>query len=211
MRSVFSYMGVFVVGIAAGGAGCADILGLEPWEDKPNDNGSSGDEPFNEDMVGESSSAAGTMSSGGVDPCHNGVQDGAETGVDCGGSSCSLCLGMRGCVVDSDCASSNCPETRGYCIIDDGRGACGSENAAEPLCGDCMLNGNETDVDCGGGCGPCRVGKVCANNDGCWSGVCSGGVCAPGAVNARCYSNVDCASGLCASGDGACQFDSCCR
>lgn len=209
MRSVCWIMGVFIVGIGVANVGCADILGLEPWEDKPAGNGAAGGD--GEEDTSSASSGAGSTSSGGGDPCDNGVQDGAETGVDCGGGTCDSCSGMRGCIADSDCESSHCPETRGYCIVDDGRGECGSENANEPLCGDCMKNGNEIDVDCGGECGPCRVGKACANNDGCWSGVCSNGTCAAGAPNTRCFSNTDCVNSLCASGNASCMFDSCCQ
>jgi plastocyanin len=39
-------------------------------------------------------------------------------------------------------------------------------------------NGNETDVDCGGNCGGCMDGKMCAMGSDCLSQVCSGGTCA---------------------------------
>src|SRR5262249_21679985 len=40
--------------------------------------------------------------------CSDGVQDGTETGVDCGGPSCSACQNGMGCRLDSDCASKIC-------------------------------------------------------------------------------------------------------
>lgn len=37
-------------------------------------------------------------------------QNGDETDVDCGGSSCSPCPSGSACLVDTDCAYNNCPE-----------------------------------------------------------------------------------------------------
>lgn len=45
-------------------------------------------------------------------------------------------------------------------------------------CIDGTKNGNETDVDCGGGsCPGCSLGKVCLTNSDCLSGNCTSGVC----------------------------------
>ena len=44
-------------------------------------------------------------------------------------------------------------------------------------CTDGIQNGGETDVDCGGGCGPCIISKRCSSIDDCDSGFCAGGVC----------------------------------
>ena len=45
-------------------------------------------------------------------------------------------------------------------------------------CSDSVKNGNETDVDCGGGtCPKCASGKKCVAASDCSSGMCSGGVC----------------------------------
>ena len=48
-------------------------------------------------------------------------------------------------------------------------------------CWDEELNGNETDVDCGGGdCKKCEDGAYCRNGArDCISGFCDNGVCAP--------------------------------
>ena len=44
--------------------------------------------------------------------CHDGVHDGDETDVDCGGPSCSATCGVgQTCAVDSDCASGICAGT----------------------------------------------------------------------------------------------------
>lgn len=48
-----------------------------------------------------------------------------------------------------------------------------------PGCDDKLKNGDESDIDCGGSCGPCVDGKTCGGNDDCQSGACKGGVCEP--------------------------------
>ncbi len=49
-------------------------------------------------------------------------------------------------------------------------------------CTDGNKDGDETDVDCGGSCSGCSLGKVCNTNKDCASGQCSGApsVCVPG-------------------------------
>lgn len=44
-------------------------------------------------------------------------------------------------------------------------------------CTDSLKNGGETDVDCGGPCSPCAVGKACGSGTHCVTGVCSGSIC----------------------------------
>lgn len=47
----------------------------------------------------------------------------------------------------------------------------------EPACDDGLLNGSETDVDCGGDCGPCAVEQSCLDDDDCSDSVCAYQVC----------------------------------
>jgi phospholipase C len=50
--------------------------------------------------------AGGTPGAGGaivVDPCANGVRDGAETDIDCGGGTCPACAPGYGCLLTTDC------------------------------------------------------------------------------------------------------------
>jgi hypothetical protein len=127
-------------------------------------------------------------------PCTDGVKDGSESDVDCGGNLCDPCANGKQCAIDEDCSS-------GFC----GNGVC-----MTPTCTDHIKNGNETDVDCGGGtCGPCQVGKVCALNSDCVSGLCQNGVCQSGTLlnGQACASGAQCASGFCA--DGVCCNTSC--
>ncbi len=50
----------------------------------------------------------------------------------------------------------------------------------QPSCNDGIKDGNETDVDCGGGtCSPCAAGKMCVAGSDCVSVACAGNVCQP--------------------------------
>ena len=44
-------------------------------------------------------------------------------------------------------------------------------------CGDGQKNGSETDVDCGGSCGPCATGQTCASGMDCTTRSCLGTAC----------------------------------
>lgn len=76
--------------------------------------------------------------------CTDGIQNGNETGVDCGGPDCPACPTcndgvQNGSETGVDCGGPDCP-------------AC-------PTCNDGIQNGNETGVDCGGpDCAPCNPG-----------------------------------------------------
>ncbi len=92
-----------------------------------------------------------TTGTGGGPTCSDGIQNGNETGVDCGGPDCSPCPTcndgiQNGNETGVDCGGPDCP-------------AC-------PTCSDGIQNGNETGVDCGGpDCSPC---PTC--NDGVQNG-----------------------------------------
>jgi pentapeptide repeat protein len=46
-----------------------------------------------------------------------------------------------------------------------------------PSCTDGVKDNDESDVDCGGGCGQCNIGQVCAQDQDCMSFACPSGVC----------------------------------
>ena len=46
-----------------------------------------------------------------VHTCHDAVQNGAETDVDCGGGACPKCGGGLKCAVDSDCKKKHCVDS----------------------------------------------------------------------------------------------------
>jgi hypothetical protein len=91
-------------------------------------------------------------------------------------------------------------------------------------------NGDEVDVDCGGGCALCAPGQACTTHGDCAGGACVGGVCAPTCTDAvlgehetdvdcggidcpacangsSCVVESDCESHLCTS--GICEAASC--
>ncbi len=116
----------------------------------------SGSYTLTEDASGSTLASGGSFGSlettnfcvptgGGGPTCNDGIQNGDETGVDCGGSSCPACAPtcsdgiQNGDETGVDCGGSSCP-------------------ACAPTCGDGIQNGDETGVDCGGSCPPCSGG-----------------------------------------------------
>lgn len=70
-----------------------------------------------------------------------------------------------------------------------------------PVCSNGLLDPGETDVDCGGKCDSCSVGKSCVMDDDCSSNFCNASVCAPtscadGFVNGW-ETDVDCGGESC--------------
>ncbi len=148
--------------------------------------------------------------------CGDGMKDGKETDVDCGGG-CMPCADGRGCTLGSDCESQVCLNAQ----------------CAAPSCSDKFKNGSESDVDCGGGvCDGCANGRACKGNGDCQSQFCDqgtckqppcqdgmrdgnetdidcgGGACAPCTDGRHCNNNNDCQSGNCSA--GTCQAQATC-
>lgn len=92
--------------------------------------------------------------------CFDGVRDGDETDVDCGGS-CSPCpFVAQRCAKNADCRSQLC-----------------LANGCADDCTDQVKNDTETDVDCGGVCPRCAAGLGCKTDYDCGSRICNNGVC----------------------------------
>jgi plastocyanin len=68
-------------------------------------------------------------------------------------------------------------------------------------CFDGQLNGNESDLDCGGACTPCAGVGACRSSLDCASGVCSTGKCAPPATACQ-ASFASCTTFVDLTGDG---------
>lgn len=98
--------------------------------------------------------------------CMDGIQNGNETGVDCGGS-CPKCGGGMNCRTDADCpAGQSCA---GF-----------SCRTNPPTCADGIQNGDETGVDCGGATCPKCGGTSCRSDADCPAGqACAGFSCRP--------------------------------
>ncbi|MCL2779034.1 MAG: hypothetical protein FWD73_13615 [Polyangiaceae bacterium] len=98
----------------------------------------------------------------------DGVQNGDETDVDCGGTTAPSCADGLKCVAGSDCTSKVC--TAGVC--------------QKATSSDGVQNGDESDVDCGGtktGAQKCATGKKCNAHADCVSDGCGyDGKCAAG-------------------------------
>ena len=140
--------------------------------------------------------ASGVCEGGTCTPptCDDGVVNGDETGVDCGGDVCDACPDGEGCEDGDDCTSGVCDPDTNTCSV--------------PACDDSVLNGSETDVDCGGpDCPACPTGGECTGNDDCDSGVCDPGTntcsapaCDDGVLNGD-ETDVDCGGDVCPSCD----------
>ncbi|TXB63477.1 M43 family zinc metalloprotease [Phaeodactylibacter luteus] len=97
--------------------------------------------------------------------CNDGIQNGNETGVDCGGPDCAPCATCNDGIQNGNETGVDCG---------------GPDCAPCATCNDGIQNGNETGVDCGGpDCAPCAT---C--NDGIQNGNetgvdCGGPDCAP--------------------------------
>jgi hypothetical protein len=86
--------------------------------------------------------------------CDNSAGNGCEVNLSVDAKNCGAC--GNACGAGGTCAS-------GACI------------GATPTCTDGNKNGNETDVDCGGGtCPTCAVSKHCAVDSDCTSNACDG-------------------------------------
>jgi hypothetical protein len=145
-----------------------------------------------------------------VSQCSDGVKDGAETDVDCGGPVCMRCSVGQRCNTGSDCTSTLCNASTHTCVASQ--------------CEDGMRDGMETDVDCGGPvCSPCSLSKTCKTGTDCVSGVCNvpqqicvasqcedgvrdntetdidcgGATCPRCALGHTCYIDADCTSNVC--------------
>ncbi|KYF90435.1 hypothetical protein BE20_17650 [Sorangium cellulosum] len=68
--------------------------------------------------------------------CHDRIQNGAETDVDCGAPSCPACDSGLRCNAHAACKS----------------GVCGDGTCLDPTCDDGVQNGDEAGIDCGTTC-----------------------------------------------------------
>jgi hypothetical protein len=135
-------------------------------------------------------------------PSHaDGIKNGDETGVDCGGPTApNKCPTGQGCVTTADCNNLLC---------DVGK----TNLCSPPSSNDGFKNGTETDVDCGGGAPTnapaCGVNKGClANTDCTTSGCAYNNKCAPAPSCVPHYGGDTCGRGEPGAADA--KHESCC-
>jgi hypothetical protein len=138
--------------------------------------------------------------------CADGMQNGYETAIDCGGTgywgagACPTCPDDAGCTQNSDCTNTFCNTSLTPAVC------------KTPTCSDAHRNGQETGVDCGGaacnGVGKtCAVGSQCNYAPDCTSGYCNNNLCALKPQSLYCAANSECLSGHCV--DGVCCDKGC--
>ncbi len=107
-----------------------------------------------------------SITGGAVPSCNDGLQNGDEIGVDCGGASCPSCPTcfdgvQNGTETDIDCGGNctACPTcTDGVQNGDEIGIDCGGADCMPcGTCSDGIQNGTETGVDCGGNCAACPI------------------------------------------------------
>jgi hypothetical protein len=83
------------------------------------------------------------------------------------------------CASDRRCRRHELPDSvdMASSIIGDGGGDGGGPDLLPSTCGDGKLDGDETDVDCGGSCLPCDVPRTCKVSGDCSTNSCNGGRC----------------------------------
>ena len=92
--------------------------------------------------------------------CSDGVKNGQETDIDCGGPNCRRCPDGEACFINNDCESNFCNRSAGPTVA----GVC----RIKASCRNGRKDGGETDVDCGGPeCPPCEFGQKCDSADDC--------------------------------------------
>ena len=107
----------------------------------------------------------GAMCAACVVGCFDGLENGTETDIDCGGTCAANCVVTQGCAGNADCASNNC-------------GVAGCQPATH--CNNAITDNTETDKNCGGPeCLGCIAGLKCAANSDCLSKSCNTGAMPP--------------------------------
>jgi hypothetical protein len=125
--------------------------------------------------------------------------------------------------------ASSCSSTPEATTTSTSTGTGGSGGDPTAGCHNLRKDGDETDLDCGGSCSPCKAGRKCAANADCLSSDCGskllclpstcadgkqdgletdvdcgGAECEPCTTSKHCAATTDCLSILCTSGRCAC-------
>ena len=123
-----------------------------------------------------------------------------------GGGAGAACCAADACGANLTCVYGACSVTAGAAAArchgasECGSGICADGVCAAATCDDKVKNGTEASVDCGGTCGPCKLGATCSLGADCEGGACCGGTCGTCAIGEVCTQDTDCTAGLCAMG-----------
>ncbi|PIN68549.1 hypothetical protein COV93_09035 [Candidatus Woesearchaeota archaeon CG11_big_fil_rev_8_21_14_0_20_43_8] len=123
--------------------------------------------------------------------CDDGIKNGDETGIDCGGSCFANCGPGSGCYQDSDCSIGMvCDVLTGLCT------------KTSDTCKNGIPDSNEAGIDCGGVCTTkCSSGSTCSKDSDCTSGTCNNGYCV---IDNSCSKDTDCLESFICE-NGACK------
>jgi formylglycine-generating enzyme required for sulfatase activity len=141
--------------------------------------------------------AAGGGAQGSFPPsASDGISNGGESDVDCGGRDAPPCADGKRCADGSDCASA----------------VCASAICQPPANDDAVKNGDESDVDCGGtstGAERCAPGRTCRAHADCASDGCGyDGKCAIARSCTARFGGDTCGAGE--AGEADAKHESCC-
>lgn len=171
--------------LAVATAACNLVVGIEPWDATAASTSTSsagGATATSTSSTSDATSSASSTSTGEggapVTPrCDDLVENGDESDVDCGGDACPPCAIDEHCSHDADCASLTCMAS--LCVTYVKPECPTNPDPATPTCADCIIDGDETDVDCGGICAPCEDQLACLIDADCASGACVSLFCGP--------------------------------
>lgn len=146
-----------VVASALALSGCSLLIGLRD-DYAAGDDGEAGTSEASTSDTGDGGDGGGrdALADGLAATCTNGVKDGTETAIDCGGDLCTPCANDKTCSADRDCISGACnagackPWLRSFgtqgANAGDGNAVAVSASGEIALCGTATV-----DVDFGGG------------------------------------------------------------
>ncbi len=156
---------------------------------------------YDDFFQGNSGGAGGAQSCASADDCPGTDSDCAtRTCVDgsCGvdvaalGTSCDdgggvVCNDAGDCVACND--GGDCTEPGYVCL---------GNSCVPPQCANGSIDGDESDIDCGGSCPACADGFMCNDGSDCQSASCADGLCCDGACDGVCEAcNVAGSEGVC--------------
>ena len=143
--------------------------------------------------------------------CSDGIKNGQETDIDCGGVCPAKCSTNEKCDTGADCLSGLCVNStcknptcaaNDGCVVnclphdldcppvpncsEDGNCVLGcpvrDPDCLPASCSNSAKDGQESDVDCGGNCVKCDLGEKCLKNSDCSSDLCENGICKENAI-----------------------------